>query len=325
MAEFSLPGAIRMRGLQTMTGLDLPIGAGAGAEGTSEVQRAARLVAELVAERGDMLAEGIDPATLHFVIDATGVGPEDASLVALAATQAAQIPEFRAAELSAIVDVPAATGTEIAPLSAVPDYPPRLMDAIMFTLNVRRDAVVSMLPPGDPRPARWATTLGIVPALEPGLGLEAWAAELQGELDAITSAVSVSATSDITLGARTGTIRLRLRNDADTALTVRVRLESAKLRFPGGPRDVTLAPGVVTDVDIKVTARSNGRFPVTMSVVTPQGGRQIVAPITLTARVTALAGLGQLVSVTVALVLAAWWFSHWRRGRTRDGDTVPAH
>lgn len=326
ITEFALPGDIRMRALQMITGLDevlSPPDSDADNPVASEAERSARVAAEIMAERADLLAEGVDPGTLHFVVDLGGVSGSE-RVASQAAVHLADIDDFRASPLTVADSAPPAESANADPLTAAPEYEPRLINAIMFTLNVRRDAVVSMLPAGDPRPARWATQLGIVPSLEPGEGLEQWSAALQTELDAITSSISVSATSDITLGSRTGTIRIRLRNDSDTALTVRVRLVSAKLRFPGGPKVVTLQAGGVTDVDVTVSARSNGRFPVTMEVLTPQGQRPIVAPITLTTRVTAVAGLGQLVSVTVALVLMAWWFSNWRRGRTRRPDSAEA-
>ena len=45
---------------------------------------------------------------------------------------------------------------------------------------------------------------------------------------------------------------------------------------------------------------------------TPSGA-VIGEPIVLTARVNALSGLGQLLTGAALLVLATWWFSHFRR------------
>ncbi len=43
----------------------------------------------------------------------------------------------------------------------------------------------------------------------------------------------------------------------------------------------------------------------------------------ITARVSEVAGLGQLVSVTLLLMLLAWWWNSWRKGR-RDAQGDPS-
>ena len=73
---------------------------------------------------------------------------------------------------------------------------------------------------------------------------------------------------------------------------------------------VLLAAGSLTPIEIDVEARSNGRFPVTVQVVTPDGGVALTDPIVFTARVNALAGLGQVVTGVALLLLATWWVHH---------------
>ena len=80
-----------------------------------------------------------------------------------------------------------------------------------------------------------------------------------------------------------------------------------------------LLPNSTTDVKVPVRARSNGSFGVNVHVVTPVGRVQVVSPATVTAHVKAVAGLGQLVSITLLLVLVAWWWSHRRRTHRHNG------
>jgi len=115
-----------------------------------------------------------------------------------------------------------------------------------------------------------------------------------------------------TLGGRSSQLRKSMRNDGPTDLTIRLRLASPKLLFPDGEPVVLLAAGSLTPIEIDVEARSNGRFPVTVQVVTPDGGVALTDPIVFTARVNALAGLGQVVTGVALLLLATWWVHHWR-------------
>jgi hypothetical protein len=52
-------------------------------------------------------------------------------------------------------------------------------------------------------------------------------------------------------------------------------------------------------------------------VATPQGNLEVVPLITIRAKVTAIAGFGQFVSISFLLILLAWWWSH-RRSARRD-------
>ena len=57
-------------------------------------------------------------------------------------------------------------------------------------------------------------------------------------------------------------------------------------------------------------------------MLTPSGS-VIGEPIVLTARVNALSGLGQLLTGAALVVLATWWFSHFRRKR-RQRHSAPS-
>ena len=96
---------------------------------------------------------------------------------------------------------------------------------------------------------------------------------------------------------------------------VRLTVASSKLILPQASQIVELQPASSTDVTIPVEARSSGRFPVTIRVTTPTGRARVVSPVTLTANVNAIAGVGQLVGLSALLLVGAWWFAHWRRRR----------
>jgi hypothetical protein len=96
-----------------------------------------------------------------------------------------------------------------------------------------------------------------------------------------------------------------------------VALESTKVVFPEGDQRVTLRPLDQTSVVVPVEARSNGTSAISLTVATP-AGEPIDQPVTLTSRVTGFTGLGQVLTGGLILVLASWWFTHWRTKRRAE-------
>jgi hypothetical protein len=94
-----------------------------------------------------------------------------------------------------------------------------------------------------------------------------------------------------------------------------VRLSSAKLQLTDADRTVALASGGTTEVVVPATTRTNGSFPVAVWVSTPRGNIEVAPFVTITARVTAIAGFGQLISISLLLILLAWWWSNRRKAR----------
>ena len=189
---------------------------------------------------------------------------------------------------------------------------------------LRASAFASMLPDGDDRPAEWRRLLDV--ATDDRLSPD----ERQQYLDVVVAStgevaagIVPPAPTSFTLGGRVSEIRLGLRNDGPADLQVRLRLTSPKLLFPDGEPVVLLPADTLTPVEIAVEARSNGRFPVTVQLVTPEGTVTLTEPIVFTARVNALAGLGQVVTGVALLLLATWWVHHWRvQYRRRQADVV---
>jgi hypothetical protein len=152
---------------------------------------------------------------------------------------------------------------------------------------------------------------------------------VDAQLAALGASIVTPGSTTFTLGGRDSSIRLSLRNDNDTDLLVRIRLSSSKLSLATDEQVVTLPAGTSTLVEIPVTAKSNGRFPVTLQLLTPTGDIPIGAPAKFSARVNALAGLGQLFTGIALLLLLSWWIHHLRREHQRrqveTGDSSNRH
>ena len=189
----------------------------------------------------------------------------------------------------------------------------------------------SMLPADDPRPDRWATELNaLLSTAIDDTQAEEVAAGIQAEADALRGAVAPPAPFKFTLTGRSGDIEVQVGNTSDEPLDVVLRLSSPKLSFPDstpplddpdatdtGDHTVRLRPNDETSVIVPVRAKSNGTSPITVEVRTP-AGETIGEPITITSRVTAFTGLGQVLTGGFVLVLLTWWFAHWRGRRRAD-------
>lgn len=319
---------------------DVDAGAGLSIKGVIAVDRnethlrdadrpvigAIRVAADMMMVRHDLLAAGHSPDTVHLVLDAV-TGSDSPIVPAAALTLAAALRGSGVVSVVgevAIDDTDVAAGSLIASNAPADGYEDRNMGAIMYTLVTRREALSSMLPPEDGRLDRWEATLGIVPSLDDPVTINSYVDEMQRDMNTLAEAVSISVGTTVTLGDRSGRIPLRLRNTLDTPLSVRVRVVSAKLVLADGPRVFVVPPASAIDVSVDVRARSNGSFPVRITLLTPNGQVVVEPTTTITARVSALAGLGQLVSVSIALVLLAWWFANWRRSKRRSAAPADA-
>ena len=138
---------------------------------------------------------------------------------------------------------------------------------------------------------------------------------MRADLAAVRSAVELPDGFAFNLTGRTSLVRITLRNTGDTPLTVVVRLTSPKLRFPDGDQTVELPAGERAEIKVRIEARTNGKHPVTLEVLTPEGNVRLGNPVPLTARVTALSGLGPFVTGAALLVVLTWWVRHVRQNR----------
>lgn len=188
-------------------------------------------------------------------------------------------------------------------------------------------SAASMLPDDDPRPAQWSTQLdALISTGYTDPEVEAATAALVAEAVALERAVELPEPFTFTLTGRSGTIEIRIGNTIDEPLDVVVSLDSAKITFPEGEQRVTLLPLEETSVIVPVEAEANGTSSINLVVSTP-AGVALGEPVTLTARVTALTGLGQVLTGGFVLVLLTWWFTHWRNRRRAElvGDGRDRH
>ena len=262
----------------------------------------------------------------------SGELPSQALMTALVSTVASQ-PDMGFVALDDLLGTMTVSVMDGLPISfelPVADVPKTQADTSLSEFAARVNGFSTMLPDGDERPKLWRRIVNILPAsdLTPSQA-NAYIYAVDTELAAIGGSIVTPSTTTFTLGGRDSSIRLSLRNDNQTDLLVRVNLTSSKLTLPTDDQVVTLPAGTTTLVEIPVTAKSNGRFPVTLQLFTPLGDITVGSPAKFSARVNALAGLGQLFTGIALLLLLSWWIHHLRREHQRrqfdSDDSVDRH
>lgn len=280
-----------------------------------------RIAAELLMERDDLLAAQVAPESVRLVLASTSSSIATFDSLEVIARAVAGNPGIKMTDMT----IPQ-TVDEMTPSIAFPKLSPNVGTDVRNAISdVRRQlkAILSMFAEDDPRRDSLGFLVGVA-ASESVPSPDVYVAGLNDQLEAIKKSVSVTTPREVTLSSRSGSIRLQVRNDSDSALTVVVRLSSTKLELDRPLRLVNLPPKSTIEVVVPATTRTNGRFPIGISVSTPEGSLAVVPFRTITARVTAIAGLGQLVSITLLLVLLAWWWSHFRKSRLDAGEKPAA-
>lgn len=191
-------------------------------------------------------------------------------------------------------------------------------------LALEAASTASMLPDGDDRVGDWNRLLAVLPtsALTDDQAA-AIAGGLRDEFAAVRESIEIPTGFRFTLTGQKGTVPVKLFNNSTTALTVQVRMSSPKLKV-SPPQVVTILPGERAEVKIDVEARTRGRFPVTLEVLTPLGDVPLGDPVPLTASVNAMSGLGNLVTGVLLLVLFTWWVRHVRINRRKRAADIAA-
>jgi hypothetical protein len=303
------------------------------ADDATPAEVAAHLFADLMAMRIQL-----GPDSRSLVLATPDLGIPDPDVLALVEGFVEAHPDV---EFQALSFVPGNTGQFMVngewlrvslPDTAGPDLSARVPAIDLVRLHVEH--VATMLPTDDPRPPEWRAVLEQL--ISTGIDDDDVTRRLdaiEGELETIEQAIAPPAPFTFTLGGDSTTITLRIGNTSITPLQIGVRISGpSRLTFPVPDTEVVLAPEAITDVTIPIRARSNGTSQVNVELHTPSGS-VIGEPITLTARVNALSGLGQLLTGAALLVLVTWWFSHFRRSRrnrlqvhsTRSRDGHPSN
>lgn len=287
------------------------------AAGAITLPMAYRAAAEMIMERDDLLAKGVAPESVRLVLASDTSSVESFDAIDSVAKAVAGAPGIKMTDMTIAQTVSAETPA---------------IDFAVQTLNnggiirnslaysrAQLNAVLSMFSDDDVSSDSLNYLLGLAGSTITSRP-SAYTNGLGAELAKLRSAVSVTTPRELTLSGRNSTIRLQVRNDSKVNLTVVVRLSSVKLYLEEPVRIITLPAGSTTEVKIPATTRTNGRFPISIKVSTPEGGVDVVPYQTITAKVNAIAGLGQLISITLLLVLIAWWWSHSRKSRA-EGST----
>ena len=159
--------------------------------------------------------------------------------------------------------------------------------------------------------------------------------ERTGFLNAVDRAVTQGTTGveflgrgPITVTERRAELPVTLVNNRSAAVAVALDLAAGGIDLAGDGRPVfTLEPGR-NDLTVPVEATASGRTEIRVTVTTPdEAGTIVLATGTFSVRFADAEGLGFLILVVAAAVLAAWWL-HTLRRRSPDadmgGDTVAA-
>jgi Family of unknown function (DUF6049) len=299
-------------GLPVQVAVADPGFAGAFGAGADPVLRAHQFVAELLAVAVDHPSTA---ARQGVVIAPPGSWQPDPTFLATVVSLLGQNPLLHPVTLDQWFRE-VATPTDGARALAAAD-PADLGDFAtgLALTRLRLTALSSMLPPADPLPASLDARLRVSVA-EPldQTGHQSYLDAVNAELNVLADAVDPVPTRRITLASRSTEVPITIHRRIDRPIKVRVHVESPKLSFPDNDILVTLDADTVQQ-RISVKARANGTFPLTVSIMTPQGDVAVAPPTELTVHATTLSGFGVVLTVGALLVLATWWVRHIRRGR----------
>lgn len=287
--------------------------------GTHEnpVLDAYRIAAELLAERNEVVRADGDPTTRLKVLSTNSGDVQDPTLMGRLAIALDHAPQLVLQALSeARISGVDATAISLPHTTRVDLVETR--DSLASLLKEIR-STSTMLSADSPQPAAWSTLVAAASCdTLSSDDFDRYVAGIRSQLRGIRTSIKVPDSLTFTLTGRESNLRLQLRNTAIQPLSVVVELVSAKLQFPTGSQLVTIPAESVFDLVVPVVARANGTFPIEVVLHTPDGATQVGRRIQFSARVSALAGLGQLVTGTAIIILIAWWAAHVRRNRRQE-------
>ena len=299
-----------------LQGIDALYASVLGDTAKTPLERAAAIGAGLVLQRDSLLGMAKDLSLVAVALGSTDARPAEPDVLR-------QL--FRFVGTSPVLTVlgaprPAETETtgDVLELSIGADTSLTQAQNLVDQLTPRINNTLSMLRDDDPRRTLWPAMLTVLLSsrTEPARAMN-FADTLRSSTRAVLESLRLPTAANFTLSSRKSELRLQVRNTSDTPLRAVVRFRSAKLKF-GNARQVLEIPARASaEVVVDVEARSNGRFPVSVQLLTPRGDLALGEPLTITANVSALAGLGQVFTATALLILLTWWAHNWRSKRRR--------
>lgn len=129
--------------------------------------------------------------------------------------------------------------------------------------------------------------------------------QLESNLDSRFGDIVLPEGQSVTLAAQRAEIPLTVENTSDGSRTVLLLFDSDKIDVTQDETTVILPAGVST-VNVELEARSLGRSPLRVRIMTPDRTVQL-AETSFGVRSTAVPGLGLLLSATALLFLMVWW------------------
>lgn len=284
--------------------------------GTHEnpVLDAYRIAAELLAERDEVLAAKGDPAVRQKVLSTNTGDVQDPILMGRLAVALDHAPQLVLLALNDVRIIGIDTTAVTLPRTTRVD----LIDTrdTLATLLKEIHSTSTMLSVDSPQLVVWPALVNAASSdTLSSDDFDRYVTGIRSQLRNVRTSIKVPESLTFTLTGKDSNLRLQLHNTALQPLTVIVDLVSAKLQFPTGSQLVTIPADSAYDLVVPVVARANGTFPIEVVLHTPDGATQVGKRIQLSVRVSALAGLGQLVTGTAVLILIAWWAAHVRRNR----------
>lgn len=128
----------------------------------------------------------------------------------------------------------------------------------------------------------------------------------QAGLDTQLSQIQLATDRTITLTSRTAALPVTILSSAPYRVSAVLSLSSGKLQFPGGSAQHVILDRSTTPVRVQVVARTSGDLPVTVDLVSPQGGLVLVHG-RLTVRSTATSLVGIILTLVALAILLGWW------------------
>jgi hypothetical protein len=287
----------------------------------SPAETAYRAAAELLTARDDLLASGHSPSSIRLLLSTpTGV-IGNSSTLSIASNALSASGGVRFVDMSG-PQIASSDSSSVQFSSTTPNTGAARSSDISIARK-ELNATASMTQLSDERRELWSHLFaaGVSNTVIDG---DEYLIGLRTQLKKARESVTVTTPENITLSGRNGAIRIQLRNSSAYPLTVRVHMSSAKLKLRDPVRLVDLAAGSTTEVKVDAGIRSNGRFPISIRVTTPEGAQQVLPFIRVTARMNAIAGFGQYLSLFLLVMVLLWWWTHWRRARSERvrGTTV---
>jgi hypothetical protein len=289
------------------------------------LRTAIQIVADLVVTGQSIDDDGGIVSRHGMILARSDAGVPDAELMGDLMTLLASSEGVRLVEPSSLlstVDVLLRPGGSGEVAITMPSQPFVSLDnrlALIEEISQEIFAFASMLPGDSPEIDNWLRVLDALPSSAVDDVMATRMVErLREDFADYRTAIDGPDPFTFTLTSRSNTLTFSLRNNSATELKVRVRLSSPKLTFPEGDQVLVLPPGEDTEVEVPSQALSNGKSSVFLRVYTPADSDiELMPEVVLTARVSSLAGVGQLLTGAFLLLLIAWWGRHWQQSRRK--------